>query len=85
MKDDGGPAFPYEDISKVALNGARSEWHVYPGMTLRDKFADSAISLFPLADDDVRALVSGAMRPRHDIVAKFCYDLADAMLEERKK
>jgi hypothetical protein len=36
-------------------------------------------------DVDVYKLVQGRELPRHDLVARFCYDLADAMLAARKK
>jgi hypothetical protein len=53
------------------------------GMTLRDYFAAKAVTLFTLEDKHVVALREGA-QPAHDVVAKFCYGLADAMLAEKK-
>ena len=53
------------------------------GMTLRDYFAAKAIGLFPLDSDDCVALKSGQV-PDHKIVARFCYELADAMLAVRE-
>ena len=68
---DGGQAFP------VPHNG-------HNGMSLRDKFADSAIALFPITEGEILAMEAGVL-PLHENVAHFCYSLADAMLEERKK
>ena len=85
-RNDGGPAFPYEGIEERADGalGPRIIKVFYPGMSLRDKFADSAIKLFPLTEENVYELKAGTGDPRHDLVAGFCYDLADAMLEARK-
>ena len=78
MKDDGGPAFPIN--YKVRELGAPT------GMSLRDKFADSAISLFSLTEKQIDDLITGTRcEPMHATVAEFCWDLADAMLEGRKK
>jgi hypothetical protein len=54
----------------------------YKGMNLRDYFAAKAVTLFTLEDKDVVAIREGA-QPAHDVVARFCYDLADAMLAAR--
>lgn len=51
--------------------------------SLRDMFAVQAISLFPLSERDVSALQNGET-PNHRLVAKFCYELADAMMAERQ-
>jgi hypothetical protein len=70
-QDNGGPAFP-------------PHWggEGYGGMTLRDYFAAKAVTLFTLEDKHVVALREGA-QPAHDVVAKFCYGLADSMLAAR--
>lgn len=74
--NDGGPAFPvtYEH------DDARAEFH---GMSLRDYFAAKALGLFSLEDEHIKRLEAGD-KPNHAIVAKFCYGLADAMMEARK-
>lgn len=51
-------------------------------MTLRDWFAGKALTVFSLNDGEVAAILGGAV-PRHDIAARFCYDLADAMIRAR--
>lgn len=56
----------------------------YDEENLRDDFACEAIGLFPLGDSDLVKLGQG-WTPDHKVVAKFCYDLADAMIEERRK
>ena len=50
----------------------------------RDRFAGQALRLFTMMDEDIQKLQAGAA-PQHKKVAKFCYDLADAMLAERRK
>lgn len=53
---------------------------------LRDKFAIAAIYCFTLNDDGVAKLLSPeGGYPRHDVVAKFCYDLANTMIAERRR
>ena len=49
--------------------------------SLRDSFAVQALSLFHLTEEDVLAFERGE-KPNHKLVAKFCYDLAEAMIEE---
>ena len=75
MAQNGGPAFPID--RRVDDDG-----NFINGMTLRDYFADSAIKLFPLDKKDIEKLQTGCI-PQHDIVAQFCYDLADAMIIAR--
>ena len=51
---------------------------------LRDWLAGQAIHLFPLTPTNIRDLKSG-QPPDHEFVAKFCYDIAEAMMLERGK
>ena len=51
---------------------------------LRETFAACAISCFYVEEKDVAALQRG-VPAQHDIVARFCWDLADAMMAERKR
>lgn len=51
---------------------------------LRDFFAAQAIHCFQMNDVELRKLLNGHF-PMHEVVAKFCYGLADAMLKERDK
>ena len=51
-------------------------------INVRDLFAAQAIRCFTINDEEVAKLLAG-VQPRHDIVAKFCYDLADAMMKQR--
>ena len=67
--DDGGTAFP------------RANFHWQDGMSLRDWFAGMAISTVLKdwkKDDDYSD-------EDHGCVATECYELADSMLEARKK
>lgn len=66
--EDGGPAFPYQGFSIS-----------YPGMSLRDKFADGAMRVA------LHANISLGRLPSSEFLAKSSYELADAMLVARKK
>jgi hypothetical protein len=68
----------------VSSIGAASRPEKATGITVRDYFAARAICLFPLGDAEVRMLAEG-VKPQHEVVAAFCYGLADAMLAERNK
>lgn len=76
--NDGGPAFPWASDER-SLSGQSGS-----GMTLRDYFAGKAIGLFAIEKEDLQKLNAG-IRPDHKIAAKFCYDLADAMIAERER
>lgn len=91
---DGGPAFPTGLTGKVQLAGGRIDGaHVpefdpkHAGMTLRDKFADSALKglcanpggPFQQCDQGGWRLVNCTI----DNIADLCYGLADAMLRAR--
>ena len=73
---DGGPAFPA--VTKSDYPNEKF------GMSLRDYFAAKAMHCFPLTPGDIDDLLCGR-RPNHTAVAKFCYELADAMLKAREK
>lgn len=75
-KETGGSAFP--------LVAHESHLDDAQGMTLRDMFAGMAIGLFSMKEEDITNMLLGR-DPGHDVVAKFCYDLADAMIAERNK
>ncbi|WNO06000.1 hypothetical protein [Rhodoferax mekongensis] len=69
-KETGGPAFPSEHSR--CQNGRED------GMTLRDYFAGEALSgLVASCTNDQE------VTPR--LAAKWCYEMADAMLEARKQ
>lgn len=77
-KQDGGPAFPGEYVSK-RLDGNPNEWRYFPGMTLRDWFAGQALAGM-LAEASTVNPYGNEYR-----IAKQSYDIADAMLTERAK
>lgn len=52
-------------------------------MSLRDYFAAKAINLFSLDKEEIVAFLKGDMTPQHEVVAKWCYALADEMLRVR--
>ena len=78
---DGGPAFPSEVINEVLGNGARRDWKNYKGMSLRDYFAAKAMQ-GELASQNID---ESWPERSDDHLAKRCYHVADAMLEERDK
>lgn len=51
---------------------------------LRDDIAIEAINLFSTDKEDILKILEN-IPARHDLVAKFCYDLANAMIKERSK
>lgn len=73
MSKDGGPAFPMQflGINRGALS--YEDTNNQEGMSLRDYFAGQAMqSLARRATD-------------FEVMAAYCYDMADAMLQERGK
>lgn len=68
IKDDGGPAFPFN----------RTETECYCGMSMRDYFAAAAMQGL-IASNDVGA------GDRIGDIPDYAYQIADAMLEARKK
>lgn len=52
---------------------------------LRDYFAGQAIGLLVLDSTNIRSLQENKGYPMHELVADFCYNLADAMLKRREK
>jgi hypothetical protein len=51
---------------------------------LRDYFAAQALGLWMVDDEDLKKIKCG-LEPDHELIAKFCYDLAEAMLKERTR
>lgn len=72
VKDDGGPAFPQTRISPGAHSVAYTD-----GMSLRDWFAGQALAGITADVDTNRSIP--------DVLAKWVYEIADAMVAERKK
>ena len=76
VKDDGGPAFPVEDISKCQC----------PGMSLRDYFAAKAMQGDWAAQDEEGGYYTHSISQEFLVRrAKLFFRMADAMLEARKK
>lgn len=92
MKEDGGPAFP--QLIRLKSNTTMTpDYHAESigGMTLRDYFASREDSLPP---DSWIQSTFGSHNPNIDslqgvdyshALSKWRYQMADAMLEERKK
>ena len=73
MKPDGGPAFPLEHVRYEQGDGLVMNRAEMDGMTLRDYFA-------------ARCITSTLNRvEKVETIAKWAYELADAMLAERAK
>jgi hypothetical protein len=71
-KDDGGFAFPTDDVQAWATCPRCNLSHRRCGMTLRDYFAG-------------QALAGMSIEVGMEDIAARCYCLADAMLAERSK
>jgi len=67
---DGGPAFPLHSEVRPSMD---SEWC---GMTLRDYFAAKAMQGF---------IACPNTRGEPNDIAAWCYQMADAMIQERSK
>ena len=70
-KDNGGPAFPRK------LEQCTFGYELTGGMTLRDYFAGEALQGLVASCTNGQELTPG-------LGAKWCYEMADAMLEARK-
>lgn len=79
---DGGPAYP-TDASEERNRGST----VYPGMSLRDYFAAAALQgvLSDMVDHMKVLERTGHSGDADKVLARFCYEYADAMLAERDK
>jgi hypothetical protein len=77
MKDDGGTAFPVDEILTDTLVGGAESYITHKGMSLRDWFAGMAL-IGNLSGDE-------AARDNPEKAAGWSYAQADAMLAERDK
>ena len=82
-KQDGGPAFPGEYVSK-RLDGKPNEWRYFPGMTLRDWFAGQALAGISNESMDWH-YGRGEGLDWYGAMSGDAYKIADAMLAERAK
>jgi hypothetical protein len=81
-KETGGSAFPGFEIESVSLEAGGKTGQInrgYPGMTLRDYFANG--TLVGLLQSESFLSVEFDYEQRAD----FCYRQADAMLKQREK
>lgn len=84
---DGGPAFPgkrWEENFTKEIS--------YQGMTLRDYFAASTLTGFMSQDDNrtpqtyyEKEDINAWRKKIHKLDSEYCYAMADAMIEARKK
>lgn len=78
-RDDGGPAFPFD--YKTTDPNYPDQVETHPGMSLRDYYAGKAMEGL-VALSSVEMLIDGSIQ---GIVAGAAYELADAMIEARKR
>jgi len=83
MSENGGSAFPIE--RKIDSNGFEIQPYEY-GMTLRDYFAGKALQGFIARGETSygKRLSDDGTSSQPITISERCYELADAMLEERK-
>lgn len=76
MDKTGGAAFPRPGFVNLEAKAGDFDTHPREGMTLRDYFAGQALTgVFHGSDFDYD----------DEIVARRCYQVADAMIAEREK
>jgi len=78
--ENGGPAFPCGEISSTWSNGEKESSEIGFGMTLRDYFAAAALK--PLVENATKGHSSYGNEIE---IAQRAYEIANAMLEARKK
>lgn len=85
---DGGPAFPSSAFAFTRMTGpASTEISYVPlmgGMSLRDYFAAHAIGQAVIDSDDLHEAKKGGAAGIAELIAKACYEFADAMLKARE-
>ena len=72
-KTDGGPAFPFPAVTGLPNGDFFYGWN---GMTLRDYFAAKVMQ---------GSIDSSWFHSDHNRSAKWCYEVADAMLKAREQ
>lgn len=85
MKNDGGQAFPYEQIMKKVDSEEMCGSIYNPGMTLRDYFAGQVIANRSNTDYEDMVEDSDGEITRFEAIARDAYDIADAMLKHKRK
>lgn len=77
-KNTGGPAFPFMPpvTNDCTVGPAPGFPQPHNGMSLRDKFAESAL---------IGLLSDSSRQGSRQELAESCYGIADAMLAEREK
>jgi hypothetical protein len=79
---DGGPAFPR--VRREREPGYEPTEIADGGMTLRDYFATAALTA-TMSHPSILESASAGPRGKSAELARFCYQMADSMLEERAK
>ena len=85
-QNTGGPAFPVADPFAVKCPSTETEaLSLQQGMTLRDYFAAKAMPIMWDAYDKGYCGLNDKDEPNVKTIAEGAYQMADAMLEARKK
>lgn len=83
-RDDGGPLFPPVKIGdEFNEEGYRVPVFSH-GASVWCLFAAEAMGMWRIDDNDLKKILEGHF-PRHNIMAKFCGDSADAMIAEYRE
>lgn len=92
MTDTGGPAFPTQELPQPQLQDGTWAQNWFPldeGMTLLDKFADSAlrgaISNQKLMDNVDALVETGGSPTGFEVVSRLSYNYAQAMIAEKRR
>jgi hypothetical protein len=51
----------------------------------RDSVVLAALGMFSMNEKDMHYLRQGNSSPKHDLIARFCFDLADAVVKEKRQ
>lgn len=76
---DGGPAYPHTNWVENPTNGKRIVKGVHPGLSKLEVFAKAFVSK---AD---HATINGEYTKTPKEVARWCFDMAEAMLAESER
>lgn len=83
-KNDGGPAFPCEDLIRRDDQGKLHGYEISsPGMTLRDYFAGKVLAGELAAEDMGEGALMKRSKENAKLMAERAYQMADAMIAAR--
>lgn len=82
--NDGWPVYPFQGSQTDASDAFCGTYVAEKGMSVRDFFAGQALAGM-LADPNEAPKDGQPLREWRDITAAACYQLADAMIQQRSK